>query len=72
MQAFLWMLAFILSGFAILTWNQPMALMALAGWIEHWAAIIVRELRVRALAKEDAMTVYRRAALWHRGMLRAR
>lgn len=55
----------ILSGMALLTWQQPTALFSLATMIERWAGRLVRWLRIRACAKADAQEAYRRSYAWY-------
>ncbi len=65
MENFLKVSLLILACFAILIWQQPVALFGVANLLERAAGRVVRWLRIRAASKADAITTYRRALAWH-------
>ena len=65
---FLRLFAITFIAMAVLTWNDPSALLGLARVIERGSGRLVRELRIRAAAKADARLTYRRSLIWHRGL----
>ena len=56
----------ILAACTVLIWNQPAVLLRLAAWLERKGALIIREIRVRALAKAAAQRTYRNAVEYYR------
>jgi hypothetical protein len=61
----------------LMVWNRPDQLFAMAATvetgavrlaraIEHGGRFLACEMRLRALAKADAIDAYRRASAWHR------
>lgn len=61
MRELAYVVAISASAMAWLTWNQPGALLALAGMVERGMKALVWRMRVRAFAKQAANHAYARA-----------